>query len=108
MFAFLASFIFLPFILFEWGDVLLPEAASEHGSDYDNLMWISFALIFLFKLLPKLITLFFFKYRGEKGKKALFYADNDRLRGYLDHYSSNHFSRINLLWPIYLDQYHDR
>ena len=31
-----------------YGDVLLPKAASEHGSEYDNLMWISFAIIFFY------------------------------------------------------------
>ena len=47
MFAFLAFLYTLTlFSFWKWGDVLLPAAASEHGSDYDNLMWISFALIF--------------------------------------------------------------
>ena len=42
MFAFLA-FIYLITIysFWAWGDVLLPESASEHGKDYDRLMWIS-------------------------------------------------------------------
>ena len=31
----------------EWGDVLLPRAASEHGADIDNLMLISMSLIFV-------------------------------------------------------------
>ena len=47
MFAFLAFLYILTLYSFwKWGDVLLPAAASEHGSDYDSLMWISFALIF--------------------------------------------------------------
>ncbi len=60
--------------------VLLPEAASAHGGDYDTLMWISFAVIFFVQTITQFLLHYFgYKYRGEKGKKALFYADNDRL-----------------------------
>ena len=81
MFAFLV-FIYLITIysFWEWGDVLLPEAASEHGVDYDRLMWISMALIFFVQIVTQaLLHYFSYKYRGRKGLKALFYADNDRL-----------------------------
>jgi cytochrome c oxidase subunit 2 len=68
------------FSFWKWGDVLLPEASSEHGLEYDNLMWISFAIIFFTQTITQaLLHYFAYKYRGEKGKKALFYADNDRL-----------------------------
>ena len=68
------------FSFLSYGDVLLPDAASEHGSEYDNLMWISFAIIFVVQTITQaLLHYFSYKYRGEKGKKALFYADNDRL-----------------------------
>jgi cytochrome c oxidase subunit 2 len=81
MFAFLVFIYLLTlFSFWKWGDVLLPAAASEHGSDYDNLMWISFALIFFVQTVTQaLLHYFSFKYRGEPGKKALFYADNNRL-----------------------------
>ena len=81
MFAFLAFLYILTLYSFwEWGDVLLPKAASEHGSDYDSLMWISFALIFFVQTITQaLLHYFSYKYRGEPGKKALFYADNNRL-----------------------------
>ena len=81
MFAFLLFLYGLTLYSFwAWGDVLLPEAASEHGSDYDSLMWISFAIIFFVQTITQaLLHYFAYKYRGEKGKKALFYADNDRL-----------------------------
>jgi len=81
MFAFLLFIYGLTlFSFWAWGDVLLPEAASEHGADYDNLMWISFAIIFFVQTITQaLLHYFAYKYRGEKGKKALFYADNDRL-----------------------------
>ena len=81
MFAFLI-FIYGITIYSFWayGDVLLPNAASEHGSDYDNLMWISFAIIFFVQTVTQaLLHYFSYKYRGEKGKKALFFADNEKL-----------------------------
>ena len=68
------------FSFWKWGDVLLPDASSEHGIEYDNLMWISFAIIFFTQTITQaLLHYFAYKYRGEKGRKALFYADNDRL-----------------------------
>jgi len=60
--------------------VLLPEASSAHGGEYDTLMWISFAVIFFVQTLTQALLHYFgYKYRGKKGNKALFYADNDRL-----------------------------
>ena len=81
MFAFLIFIYALTLYSFwAYSDVLLPEAASEHGGDYDQLMWISFALIFFVQTITQaLLHYFSYKYRGEKGKKALFYADNDKL-----------------------------
>ncbi|MAW15623.1 MAG: cytochrome C oxidase subunit II [Flavobacteriaceae bacterium] len=68
------------FSFWAYGDVLLPNAASEHGNDYDNLMWISFAIIFFVQTITQaLLHYFSYKYRGEKGKKALFFADNEKL-----------------------------
>ena len=81
MFAFLLFIYGITlFSFWKWGDVLLPEPASEHGTDYDNLMWISFAIIFFVQTITQaLLHYFAYKYRGKKGQKALFYADNDRL-----------------------------
>ena len=81
MFAFLIFIYAITlFSFWKWGDVLLPNASSEHGLEYDNLMWISFAIIFFTQTITQaLLHYFTYKYRGEKGKKALFYADNDRL-----------------------------
>ena len=81
MFAFLLFIYGITLYSFwKWGDVLLPEAASEHGSEYDNLMWISFAIIFFVQTITQaLLHYFAYKYHGKKGQKALFYADNDRL-----------------------------
>ncbi len=68
------------FSFWKYSKVLLPEAASEHGAEYDSLMLWSFVIIFIVQTLTQFLLFYFgFKYRGEKGKKALFFADNDRL-----------------------------
>ncbi len=65
----------------KWGSFpLLDNAASEHGPQIDNLMIISMVIIFIVQTITQFLLHYFaFKYKGEKGKKALFYADNDKL-----------------------------
>lgn len=81
LFAFLVFIYGITIFSFaKYTKVLLPEASSEHGPAYDTLMWISFAVIFFVQTITQALLHYFgYKYRGEKGKKALFYADNDRL-----------------------------
>jgi cytochrome c oxidase subunit II len=81
MFGFLAFlYIFTLYGLFKWSHLVLSNPSSEHGADYDNLMWITFGVIFFVQAITQaLLHYFAFKYRGEEGKKAVFYADNDRL-----------------------------
>jgi cytochrome c oxidase subunit 2 len=68
------------FSFWKYSKFLLPQAASEHGGDYDELMLWSFVIIFIVQTITQALLHYFgYKYRGEKGKKALFYADNDRL-----------------------------
>jgi cytochrome c oxidase subunit 2 len=64
-----------------WGDLpLMSNSASEHGPGLDNLMIISMALIFVVQTITQFLLYYFaYKYKGEKGRKALFYADNDKL-----------------------------
>lgn len=58
----------------------LPEPSSEHGADYDTLLFISLALIMFVQVITQaLLHYFAYKYSGKKGQKALFYADNDKL-----------------------------
>jgi cytochrome c oxidase subunit 2 len=84
------AYIMLAFLVFiyvgtiysfwAWGDFYLPEAASEHGSEYDRLMFISIALIMFVQVITQFLLHYFaYKYHGKKGQKALFYADNDKL-----------------------------
>ncbi|MBO6879852.1 cytochrome c oxidase subunit II [Winogradskyella sp.] len=82
MMGFLA-FIYIITILSFWylGDLpLVSNSASEHGPGLDNLMIISMVIIFIVQTITQFILHYFaFKYRGEKGKKAVFYADNNTL-----------------------------
>jgi len=65
----------------KWGDLpLIGNSASEHGSSVDTLMIISMILIFFVQTVTQaLLHYFAYKYRGKKGRKALYYADNDKL-----------------------------
>ncbi len=64
-----------------WGDLpLLSNSASAHGPTIDNLMIISLVIIFFVQTVTQFLLHYFaFKYKGEKGKKALFFADNNKL-----------------------------
>ncbi len=82
-------FLFLIFIyaltifsFFRYGDVILPESASVHGENYDSLLWFSFSVIFFVQTITQaLLHYFAFKYRGNKKRKALFFADSNFLEG---------------------------
>ena len=81
MLAFLAFIYILAIVSFWlWYDTLLPESGSEHGSEIDNLMLISMILIFFVGIVTQAVLHYFaFIYRGNKVKRATFYADNDKL-----------------------------
>ena len=66
---------------YKWGNLpLMSNSASEHGNEVDNLMIISMIIIFIVQTITQFLLHYFaFKYKGEKGKKALFYADNNTL-----------------------------
>ena len=65
---------------YAWWDVLLPESASEHGVDTDQLWLITMVIIFIVGIITQwLLHYFAFKYRGRKSQRATFYADNDKL-----------------------------
>lgn len=82
MLAFLAFvYIIMIYCLIYWGDLpLMSNAASEHGSEIDNLMIISMILIFIVQFATQFLLHYFaFKYRGVQGRKALYFADNNTL-----------------------------
>ncbi|MEY8849797.1 cytochrome c oxidase subunit II [Psychroserpens sp. XS_ASV72] len=76
-------FIYAITIVCFWylGDLpLMSNSASEHGLEIDNLMWISMIIILIVQTFTQFLLHYFaYKYKGEKGKKALFYADNNTL-----------------------------
>ncbi|MEG9327123.1 cytochrome c oxidase subunit 2 [Salinimicrobium catena] len=76
----IAFYIFMIYNFWSFGDRALPAASSEHGSDYDNLLLITMAVIMFVQVITQgLLHYFAFKYKGKKGTKALFFADNDKL-----------------------------
>ena len=81
MFAFMIFFYGLMiFSFWKYWSVLLPESASLEGEQIDNLYNISMLLIlFVQAIMQYLLFYFAYKYRGIKGRKALFYADSHKL-----------------------------
>src|SRR5690606_29548459 len=81
MLGFLAFIYILTIVCFYlWYGTLLPKSGSEHGAKIDNLMLITMILIFIVGILTQaLLHWFAFVYRGNKKKRAAFYADNDKL-----------------------------
>ncbi|MEZ7497441.1 cytochrome c oxidase subunit II [Flavobacterium sp. Arc3] len=81
MFGFLAFiYIFSIYGLFVWGPLVLHTPASAHGGQVDNLMNITWVLIFIVQAITQVLLHYFaFKYRGKKDQKALYFADNNKL-----------------------------
>ncbi|WP_369766100.1 cytochrome c oxidase subunit II [Flavobacterium sp. WC2429] len=81
MFGFLAFiYIFTIYGLFQWGPLVLHTPASAHGGQVDNLMNITWVLIFIVQAITQVLLHYFaFKYRGKKDQKALYFADNNKL-----------------------------
>ena len=76
----IAFYLFMLYNFWNFSDRALPAASSEHGADYDNLLLITMAVIMFVQVITQgLLHYFAFKYKGKKGQKALFFADNDKL-----------------------------
>ncbi len=76
----IAFYLFMLYCFWMFSDRALPAASSEHGIEYDTLLWISLAVIMFVQVITQgLLHWFAFKYKGRKGQKALFFADNDKL-----------------------------
>ena len=69
------------FSLYGTKDVLLPQlSASAEGKHIDILFKITMTLILIVQFVLQFIIFYFtFKYRGIKGRKALFFADSHKL-----------------------------
>ncbi|MGV6844892.1 MAG: cytochrome c oxidase subunit II [Lutibacter sp.] len=73
-------YAFMIFCFAKYSVVLLPKSASIEGEDYDSLFLVTMVLILLVQAITQFLLFFFsFKYRGIKGRKALFYADSSKL-----------------------------
>jgi cytochrome c oxidase subunit 2 len=81
MFGFLAFiYIFTIYGLLKWGVLVLHTPASAHGGQLDNLMNITWVLIFIVQTITQALLYYFaFKYRGKKDQQALYFADNNKL-----------------------------
>ena len=76
----IAFYLFMLYNFWSFSDRALPAAASEHGDEWDTLLLITMALIMFVQVITQgLLHYFAFKYKGKKGNKALFFADNDKL-----------------------------
>ncbi len=82
MMGFLAFIYIITIVSFvKWGDLpLMSNSASAHGPGIDKLMIVSMVLIFTVQTLTQFLLHYYaFKYRGEKGKKAVFFSDSAKL-----------------------------
>jgi cytochrome c oxidase subunit 2 len=60
--------------------IMLPESASIEGEHDDNLFNITFWLIGIVQFIMQFLIFYFtFKYKGNKDRKAKFYADSHKL-----------------------------
>ncbi len=79
----LGGFIYglMLYSMFQGRVVLLPrQSASLEGEDIDNLFVITMGLILVVQFITQFLIYFFtFKYRGVKGRKAMFFADSHKL-----------------------------
>ena len=68
------------FSFWKYSVILLPDAASLEGESYDTLYIVTMVLILVVQAITQFLLFYFaFKYRGIKGRKALFYADSHKL-----------------------------
>jgi len=67
--------------MFKGRDVLLPRlSASLEGHNIDILFIITMCLIFIVQFITQFLIYYYtFKYRGIKGRKAIFFADSTKL-----------------------------
>ncbi len=81
MFAFMIGFyVLMIFCFWKYNAVLLPESASIEGEQYDNLYNVTMILILVVQAIMQVLIFYFaYKYRGVKGRKAVFYADSHKL-----------------------------
>ncbi|MCO4805947.1 MAG: cytochrome c oxidase subunit II [Flavobacteriales bacterium] len=76
----LGYFSFFIWLVARYGDLLLPEAASEHGVLLDNLLDFNFAIItIVFAITHVYLFYFAFKYVFDKDRKAYYFTHSNKL-----------------------------
>lgn len=66
--------------VFEYNEKLLPRSASAHGNEIDNLWDISMWLIIVVFFITQPVLFYFgYRYRGKKGRKAVYMEHNNKL-----------------------------
>ncbi|MFN6341923.1 MAG: c-type cytochrome [Bacteroidota bacterium] len=56
------------------------DAASEHGAEYDNMLWVTFIITGIMFVLTQILLFWYaFRYKQSSKRKALFFPDNHRL-----------------------------
>ncbi len=78
-----SMFVYFGFVIWQmvvWGPYMLPEAASEHGKDIDQLFAVNwFILLTVFFGVHVLLFYFPFKYYRRKGTKAYYFTHDNKL-----------------------------
>lgn len=68
------------YMMVVYGSGLLPVAASEHGEQIDFLFTVNWIIVFVvFFLVNAVLFGFAIKYRGKEGRKAYYFAHDNRL-----------------------------
>jgi cytochrome c oxidase subunit 2 len=75
-----AYFGFVIWQIVHWGPYMLPEAASEHGADIDQLFAFNWVLLFaVFFGIHTVLFVFAYRYYYRAGTKAYWYPHNNKL-----------------------------
>jgi len=75
-----AYFAFIVWQIVEWGELVLPVSASEHGIVIDNLMETTWIIIIPVFIVTHILLFYFaWKYAYKKDRKATFFAHNNKL-----------------------------
>ena len=76
----LAFYAFYGWLLVEYADKLLPESASAHGEDIDNLMNFNLIIVNLvFFITNTILFVFAFKYYGNGKRKVAYFTHSNKL-----------------------------
>jgi cytochrome c oxidase subunit II len=76
----LGYFSFFAWLVARYGDLLLPESASEHGVRLDNLLDFNFAIITVVFAITHIYLFYFaFRYAFDKDRKAYYFTHSNKL-----------------------------